>query len=188
MGEFFIGCLGTENGFECVGMKSCVPCLCAHRHRGRGEILYLFEVKVQLLGPDSQICHVLFTAAWVAADKIGYELFPQILRLVDAVENAFERFELTERWLAHQPQHVVAGVFGRYFQSAADVMDNQFACILTGGFVGMLILGMIQKQVVTNAAADETLFYFGQCVDSMIDVKKLAVIGVKIGAYLRVYA
>lgn len=59
-------------------------------------------MEIQMFGDDSQLCHILFTATWMTADEIRYNLFTQILFAVNAVKLALELVELLERGLAHQ--------------------------------------------------------------------------------------
>ena len=48
---------------------------------------------------------------------------------------------------------------------------DELSGILPGGFVGLLILTLIEQEVVTHATADKTLLHTGQRVDGMVDVK-----------------
>lgn len=49
--------------------------------------------------------------------------------------------------------------------------SNKLPGILSCGFVGLLILTLIEQEVVTHATADKTLLHTGQRVDGMVDVK-----------------
>lgn len=45
-GRFFIWCFDTVNWFQRARVISCVSCLCADSHGGRGKILHLFKLKI----------------------------------------------------------------------------------------------------------------------------------------------
>lgn len=111
-----------------------------------------------------------------------------MLFTVDAVKLSLEVIELLEGRLAHQFQYAVAGVFWSHFQSAADVPCDEFACIGLRSSVGGLVLAVIKEQVVAHAASDEALLDSRQGVDGMINVEQLAVVGIKVGADLRMDA
>ena len=66
--------LGTEYGFQCIGVETSVPCFGSNGHGGRSKVLYLFQMKVQTLDDDGKFRHVFFLAAGVAGDKVGDEL------------------------------------------------------------------------------------------------------------------
>lgn len=116
LGQFLFLGLGREDRFQCVRMESRVPGFCRYGHRGRGEVLNLFQVEVQVLGDDCQFGHVFFRASRMAADEIGDKLLAQVQFLVQLVEDALEAVELFERRFPHQVQYPVAGMFGGHFQ------------------------------------------------------------------------
>ena len=182
LGEFVFGCLGTIDGLQCVWIVTSIERLRGDGHRGRGEILNLFQVEIHFLGEHSEFSHIFFTTARVATDEIRNELLAKVLFAVDAVEDAFELLEKPERWLSHQLQDAIGGVFGGYLQSSADVACNEFTRVLTCGFVAFRVIGMVQQQVVSHSTADETFFDFGKRIDSMVDVEQRRVVGIQIGA------
>ena len=133
----------AEHRFQRIRMESRVPSLGADGHRGRSEVLHLFQVEVQSAGDNGQFGHVLFVTAGVAGYEIGDELLAQACFVVDAVEDALECFELFEGRLAHEVQHACRGMLGSYFEAAADVAQDKFAGIL----VGCLVCGCIAAAV-----------------------------------------
>ena len=127
LSQFLFLCLGREDRFQCVGVESRVPGFCGYGHRGRGEVLNLFQVEVQVLGDDRQFGHVFFRTSRMAADEVGDKLLAEIQFLIQLVEDALEAVELLERRFPHQVQYPVTGMFGSYFQPSAHVAGNQFA-------------------------------------------------------------
>lgn len=75
----------------------------------------------------------------MTADEVGYELLVQMGFLTGLLKDAFEIVEQLEGRFAHEPQYVVAGVFGGHLESAADVLGNEFAGVLAIDFVDTLI-------------------------------------------------
>lgn len=73
-----------------------MPCLGAHRHGCRSEVLHLFEMEVEFLGDHSQFRHILGSASGMRADEVGDELLAQSLGTVDAVEDGLEALKLLE--------------------------------------------------------------------------------------------
>ena len=171
LGQFLAGRLRTENGLHGVGVVACIPHLGADGHRGGGEVLYLFQLEIKSLGGDGQVHHVLFPASWVAADEIGDNLLAETFLAVDVVEKALELLELLERGLPHEVEHLVAGVFGGYLQSAAHMAANEFAGVFAHGGIGVFIAAFVQQQVLTHATANEAFLHAGQLVYGMIDVE-----------------
>ena len=55
--------------------------------------------------------------------------------MVDVVEDLLEALELLEGWFAHQVEDAVRGVFRCYLEASADVMEDEFAGVIIGGFV-----------------------------------------------------
>ena len=140
LGELFMLALGTEHGFECIGIIARIPSFGSYRHGGRREVLYLFEMEVELFGDDSQFGHILLLACRVAADEVGDNLLAQVLLVVDTIEDTLELIELLERGFAHQFQHALAGMLRGHFQASAYVSADQFACIFLCGLVCLLVL------------------------------------------------
>ena len=87
-------CLGREDRFKCVGVVTRIPRLSADGHRRGRKVLHLLKVEVQILGDDSELCHIFFLTARMAANKIRYDLLFQPLLLVNAVEYALKLIEL----------------------------------------------------------------------------------------------
>ena len=158
-------------------MKTCVPHLSAHRHGSGREILHLLQVEVQLLGDGSQFGHVGCRAARVRTDEIGDELLMEPLLGVDAVKDAFELVELLEGRLAHEHEHLVGGVLGSHFETPADMTADEFAGVLGGGLVAMLVGASVQEQVVAHATADETLLDLRQGINGLIHLEQGRVVG-----------
>ena len=65
---------------------------------------------------------------------------------------------------------------------------DELSGILSGGFVGLLVLTLIEQEVIAHTAADEALLHAGQCVDGMVDVKQTGEIRVEVGTDLWVDA
>lgn len=112
LGKFFFRRFGAEDRLERIRVIPSVPCLGAHRHRCRCEVLHLFKVEIQAFGEHGQFSHILLMAAWMAADEVRNDLLFQILLTVDAVKNALEIIKLIEGRFSHQSQHLVAGMLG----------------------------------------------------------------------------
>ena len=64
----------------------------------------------------------------------------------------------------------------------------QFARIFLRRPVGFLVLSPMQQQVVAHTTSNKTLFDIWQSINSPIHLKQFRVIGVEIGAYLRMNA
>lgn len=184
LGKFFLRALGAEHGFKRIGVIASIPCFGAHGHGGGGEVLHLLKMEVEPFGGNGKFCHIFFCAAWMATDKVGDDLFAQLLLFVNLVKDALELLKLTERRFAHQVEHLVAGVFRSNLETAAYMMADEFARVLTSRSVGFLVFTLVEEQVVAHTTAYETLLDAGQSVDGMIDVEQLAHVGVEVGAYL----
>ena len=188
LGLLFFGCLGGLDGLEGVGVVAGVEHFGGHGHGRGGEVLHLFELVAHLAGELGQLGHVGFGAAGVAGDEVGYELLVEAFFAADAVKETLEVVELLEGGLAHEVEHVVAGMLGGYFQAAADMAGDEFAGVVLGGAVGGLVLAVVEHKVVAHAGAYEALLDAGQGVDGMVEVEQARVVGVQVGAYLGVYA
>ena len=57
-----------------IGMIAGVVNLRGKGHGRGGEVLHLLEMKMQILGLDSQLRHIFFPASGVAGDEVGDEL------------------------------------------------------------------------------------------------------------------
>ena len=121
----------------------------------------------------------------MAGNEVGDNLLSQPFLTADTVELSFEVIELLEGRFAHEVQHVVAGVLGSHLQTSADMAGDEFTSIFLSGTVSMLVLAVIKEQVVAHAAADETLLYFWQGIDSMVDIQQFRMVGVQVRTNLR---
>ena len=61
---------------------------------------------------------------------------------------------------------------------------DELSGILSGGFVGLLVLALIEQKIVAHTTADETLFHTRQRIDSMVDVEQTGEIRVEVGTDL----
>ena len=127
-------------------------------------------------------------ASGVAADEVRDNLLTQVLLAVDAVEDALELMELAERRLAHEHEHAVTGMFGSHLQASADVSADEFARIFHSSTVGCLVLAAVEQEIVAHATSYEALLDTRQGVDSAVDLKQSRVVGIEVGAYLRMDA
>ena len=140
LGLLLLRCFGREDGFQRIGVETCVPHFGGHRHGSGREVLNLLQMESQLTGDVGQLGHVFLMTPRMAADKVGDDLLIEVLLAANAVELALELIELLERRLAHKLEHTVAGVLRCYFQSATDMTDDKFTCVLLSGTIGGLIL------------------------------------------------
>lgn len=124
----------------------------------------------------------------MTGNEVGDDLLFQSFLAVDAVKLSLEFIELLERRLAHQSQHMVAGVLRSDLQSTADMAGNEFACVFLCCPVCVFILTLVEQQVVADTTANKALLDFRQRIDGPIDVQQLGVVGVEVGTYLRVNA
>ena len=113
-------------------------------------------MEVQFLGNLRQLRHICLGTSRMTGDEVGDELLVEVLLLIDAIEKTLEVVELLERRLAHQLEHLVAGMFRCHLQPSADMTGDELAGILHGGLVACLVLAAMQDEVVANPAADET--------------------------------
>ena len=102
LGKLFFLCLCRPDGLEGVRMDACVPCFCGNRHGGRREVLYLFELEIEVFGQYCQLCHIFSGASWMGTDEIGDDLLTQMLLAVQIVEDALEVIEKLEGRFAHE--------------------------------------------------------------------------------------
>ena len=163
--------LGTEYGFQCIGVETSVPCFGSNGHGGRSKVLYLFQMKVQTLGDDGKFRHVFFLAAGVAGDKVGDELLSQTFFAVDTVEYLFELSELAEWRFAHDAEYLFRGMLRRNFKAAADMADYEFAGVFLRAFVGFGVFALVQQQVIAYTATDKRFFDSGQTIYRMLNIE-----------------
>lgn len=107
MREFLSLGLGAEYRFQCVWVITGIPCFRTYGHRCRGEVLYLFEMKIKFLCEDCKFCHIFLAASGMAAYEIGYYLLVQVFLVVDTVEYTLEFLKQFERRFTHKFQHSV---------------------------------------------------------------------------------
>ena len=169
LGLLLLRTLGTLDGLQRIGVVACVPHLGGNGHGRGGKVLYLFEMEVKPLGQYCQFGHVGLGASGVAADEVGDDLLVQSFFAVDAVEEALEFVELREGRLAHQVEHMVAGMLRSYFQPTADVSRYQLARVLGSSAVDCLVLAPVEQQVVAYATAYEAPLDLGNSIDGAVD-------------------
>lgn len=186
LGKLLVGCPCAEHRLKCIRVKARIPRLCGHSHRGRREVLYLFQVEIEPFGNDGQLGHIGFLTSRMRTNEIGNNLLAQVFFPIDSVEDALKLLEQPERRFAHEHQHLVGCVFWSHFQSAAHMLAYQFAGVFAGSLVGMLILALVQQQIVAHATSDETLLDARQSIYGMIDIKQGRMVGIEVGAYGRV--
>ena len=143
LGQFLLLGVGGIDGFQRVGIVAGVEHLGRDGHGRRREVLNLFQLIAHFTGNLCQLRHVGLGTTGMAGDEVGDDLLAQTFLLVDAVELALEVEELLKRRLAHQHQHMVAGMLRRHLQSAADVAGDELTGILLGSAIGMFVLTSI---------------------------------------------
>ena len=79
-------------------------------------------------------------------------------------------------------------MFGRHFQSSADMPADQFPRILLGCLIRRFILAAIDQQIIADTAADETALDARQTVYGMIHIEQFAVVRIEVRTYLRMNA
>ena len=181
---FVPGCLGREDGLQGIGVVAGCPAGGGYGERCGGEVLHLLQLEVQVLGLDGQFGHVLCMATGMAADEIGYYLLIEAFPATDVIKDFLELVEQAEGGLAHDIQHVVRGVLGSYFESAAYVVADEFSGVFAGCPVKGFVLPVMQQKVISDAAADEALLDIGYAVHLTIDFQQGTVVAVQVGAYL----
>ena len=148
----------------------------------------LLQLEVKAFRDEREAGHVFFATAGMAADEVGDYLLTQPFTSVNVIKNLLECFKLREFRLAHKSQDSVAGVLGCYLQASAHMAAYQFLGVGIGGFVGGFIAAAVQKKVIAHTTAYKSLLYARQTVHRMVNVEQFAGVGVKIGAYLGMYA
>ena len=180
--------LGATHWFERVWVEAGIPGVGSERHRRRCEVLHLFELEVQLLRGDGQFCHVGLSAPWMAGDEVRYDLLLQVFFPADGVEDTLEVIELLERRFPHQHEHLVGGVLRSNLQPTAYMACDEFPGIFFSGPVGFLVIRMVEQEVVSYPAANETLLHSRQRIYSVVEVKQFPMVGVKVRTNLGMYA
>ena len=165
-------------------MIASVPSLSRHGHRGRREVLHLFQMEVEALGDDCQFGHVLLRASRMTADEVRDNLLAEVQFVVYLVEYLLEVVELGERRLSHDMKHRIAGVLGSHLKASAHMLGNEFTGVFLGSLVDDWVLAFVKQQVVAHTTADETLLDTWKGIDCMIDIEQRTVVGVQVRAYL----
>ena len=103
---------------------------CEHQgrvRRGCGcEDLYLLRCNLQLLrGKAPQLVHVLLGAAGMGSDEVVGEELPMASQITFVIELLLEVDVALGSALAHQVQHVGAGVFRCQLELSRDMMRGQ---------------------------------------------------------------
>ena len=145
LGKFFLLGLRTLDGFQRIGVIAGVPCFGRNGHRCWCEVLYLFQLEVQMFGEYGKLRHVGLRAARMAGDEVGDDLLVESFLPIDTVEDTFEVVELLEGRLPHQLEHVVTGMFGGHFEASTDVAGNEFAGIFLSSTVGGLVFAAVEQ-------------------------------------------
>ena len=116
----------------------------------------------------------------MTTDEVGDNLLAQVQLVVDLVEYLLEVIELRERRLAHDMEHLVAGMFRSHLQASAHMLGNEFAGIFLRAAVDGRILALVKQEIVAHTAADETLLDARYGIYSMIDVEQRTVICIQV--------
>lgn len=131
-------------------MKSCVPRFGCHRHGGGGEVLHLFQLKVEVFCLYCQFCHVLGSTPWMTADEVGDDLLAQILASVNIVEDTLEVMEELEGGFAHEGQHTVRSVFRSHLQASADMLGDEFLRVFPVVLIDAFISCVMEQEVIAD--------------------------------------
>ena len=184
LGQFLTLGLGAEDGLQGVWMIPRVPCFGGYGHWCWREVLHLLQVEVQSLGDDCQLGHVFLRASRMATNEVGDDLLAEVQLVVDLVEYLLEIVELAERWLAHDVEHRVAGMFGSYLEASAHMLGNELAGIFLCATVDGRVLAFVKQEVITHTATDEALLDARKRIYRMIDVEQRTMVGIEVRAYL----
>ena len=181
-----IGRAGDFHRLAVVGVHPGGINLGRDRHRRGREILHLLQAEAEVLGLERELGHVLGTGAGVRADEIrddGSVGFTSLGR--GAVELFLELVEQAEARLAHDAQHVVAGVFGGDLDATGHMMGGEFLDVF---FVAGLHLGghalVVQEKVVADAAGHVGVVDALGLAHGFVDVEQRGVVGVEVAADL----
>ena len=93
LGELLLRPYCRENLFSGIWMKTAVVDFGGHCHRGRREVLHLFEMEIESFGLYGQFGHVNLRAARMRRYEVGNELLSQAIAGVYSVKNLFEPVE-----------------------------------------------------------------------------------------------
>lgn len=124
-------------------------------HRGRGEVLNLFEMQIEFFGLGGKLGHVDFAASGMGGYEVGDQLLSEPVARVYAVKEAAEFMIELERGLAHKVEHSVGGVFRRHFQTSGDVAGDQLFIICAVCLVYAAVASVVHGKIIAHAAADE---------------------------------
>ena len=188
LGKFIFRCLGREDWFKSVGVITGIPRLGTDGHGSRSKVLNLFKLEVQSLGLYGKVSHIFLMTSGMGGDEVRNELLTQSLFFVYLVKDTLKLFKKLEGRFSHQLQNGIGGVLRCYLQSAADVIADKLTGIFPCRLVGFLILTVMKQQVVSHARAYEALLNLWQGINRAVDVEQGRMVGVKVGADLRIDA
>lgn len=181
-----LGRAGDVHRLAVVGMHAGGVDLGRDRHRRGREILHLLQAEAEVLGLEGELGHILGARAGVGADEIrddGRVGFAGLGR--SAVELLLELVEQAEARLAHDAQHVVAGVLGGDLDAAGHMMGGEFLDVF---LVAGLHLGgdtfVVQEKIVADAAGDIGVINTLSLAHGFIDVEERGVVGVEVATDL----
>ena len=164
-----VGMTGDIDGLHGVGVDASVVHLGAEGH-GRGrEVLYLLETVAQPFHLDGEVRHVLELAAGVGADEVWDKLVAETGLTADGVELGLGLEEEVEGGLAHEGEHLIAGVFGGYLEAAADVVQHYMAEVVPTA----VLLG---EEVAADAATNVNMLDAWECRDFLVKFYQRAVV------------
>lgn len=124
---FLFGAASYVDGLHGVGVDAGIVHLGAEGHGRGGEILYLLKTVAEPLHLDGKVRHVAELAAGMGADEVWDKLVAEACLTADGVELCLSLEEEVEGGLAHEGEHTVAGVFGCYLETTADVVEHHMA-------------------------------------------------------------
>ena len=94
LGQFVALRLSTLYWFQRIGIIASIPCLRRYRHRSGGEVLYLFQLEIELFGLDGQLSHIGLRTSRMTRYEVGNDLLVEMLLTINAVKDALEIIEL----------------------------------------------------------------------------------------------
>lgn len=173
---FLIGPAGDVDRLHGVGVDAGVVHLGAEGHGRRREILYLFEAVAETFHLDSKVGHVAEPASGVGTDEVWDKLVAEAFLAADGVELCLGLKKEVERGLAHEFQHLVAGVLRSHLETAADMVQHHMAEVIPA----VVFLG---KEVATYAAADIDMLDAGNGGDLFVEVDEGTMVGLEVFTY-----
>lgn len=186
--QFFLGPDGGEYLFAGIGVDAGVIDLGGEGHGGRGEVLDLLKVHVELLGLGGKFGHVYLAACGMARYEVGNELLAHAVALIYGIEDSLEVVEQREIGFTHHIEHVGTCVFGRHFQSSRNVIGYKLLVVASVYGINLMIAGGVHRKVVAHTAADKRFLYFGHGINRVVYVEQPGMVGIEIRARLGVKA